>query len=174
MYKNYAGTIAVFTNEADLIKAARATREKFSLQKYDAFTPYPVHGLDDAMNIKRSWLPYVTFAAGAAGLASAVFLEVWTSAFDWPVNIGGKPFISFPAFVPIMFELTVLFAGLATVGALFFACRLPNKTHHFLHPRITNDRFVLYIPSKEKNYDEGEVKQFLNQFHPEEISVVNI
>ncbi|MBK9294070.1 MAG: DUF3341 domain-containing protein [Oligoflexia bacterium] len=173
MYKNYSGVIGVFTNEGDLLKAAREAREKMKYKNFDAFTPYPVHGLDDAMGLKRSWLPYVTFVAGLTGFLTASALQIWTSAFDWPVNIGGKPFISFPAFVPIMFELTVLFGGLATVGALFWVCGFPNKTHNFLHPRITNDRFVLYIPSNEKNYSESEAKSFLAKFHPEEVSVVN-
>jgi hypothetical protein len=174
MYKSYKGTIGVFKTEDDLLAAAKEARQKMNYTKFDAFTPYPVHGLDDAMGLKRSWLPYVTFVAGALGLASAAALEIWTSAFDWPINIGGKPFISFPAFVPIMFELTVLIGGLCTVGALFWVCGLPNKTHQFLHPRITNDRFILYIPTSEKNYNESEVKNFLSRFHPEEIAKVEI
>ncbi len=166
------GMIAVFKNEGDLLSAARAAREKMGFQNYDAFTPYPVHGLDDAMGLKRSWLPYVTFVAGITGTVSALLLQIWTSAFDWPINIGGKPFISFPAFIPITFELTVLFGGLATVGALFFVCGLPNLKRKPLDLRITNDRFVLFVPSSEKKYNEGELKTFLSQFHPEEVSVV--
>ena len=167
------GVMAVFTNEADLLNAARKTREKFNFKKYDAFTPYPVHGLDDAMGLKRSWLPWVTFIAGLSGTATALALEIWTSAVDWPVNIGGKPFISLPAFIPITFELTVLFGGLATVGALFYACGLPNANPKILHPRITNDRFVLFVPSTETNYKEAEITQFFKGFKVEEVSVVS-
>ena len=166
------GIIAVFDTEHDLMQAAEQSRLKFALTHYDAFTPYPVHGLDDAMGIKRSWIPYVTFIAGATGLASAAALEIWTSAVDWPINIGGKPFVSFPAFVPIMFELTVLFGGLATLGALLYACGLPNLTPKILHPAITDDKFVLYIPSKEKNFNESAMTQFLKGLKAEEISVV--
>jgi hypothetical protein len=166
------GVIAVFSNEQDILKAARGAREQKRFKKYDAFTPYPVHGLDDAMGVKRSWIPYVTFVAGLVGFATAVALQVWTSAFDWPINIGGKPFISFPAFVPIMFELTVLIGGLSTVGALFYACHLPNPSVKILHPGITNDKFVLFIPSTEENYNESEITQFLKNFKPEEVSVV--
>src|ERR1700742_4132558 len=101
-----AGVIAVFKDENDLISAARQAREKMRFTKYDAFTPYPVHGLDDAMGIKRSWLPWVTFFAGLTGALTALALDVWTSAVDWPVNIGGKPLVSLPAFIPIIFELT--------------------------------------------------------------------
>jgi hypothetical protein len=124
------------------------------------------------MGLKRSWLPWVTFLAGISGTASALLLEIWTSAFDWPINVGGKPFISLPAFIPITFELTVLFGGLATVGALFYVCGLPNMNPKILHPRITNDRFVLFVPASEANFKEAEVTTFLKSLHPEEVTVV--
>ena len=164
--------IGVFKDSHDLLDAARACREKMGYKNYDAFTPYPVHGLDDAMGLKRSWIPYVTLVAGLTGLATAAALEIWTSAIDWPINIGGKPFVSLPAFVPIMFELNVLFGGLCTVGALFFACGLPNLQKKILHPRITNDRFVLWVPADEKNFSEAAVTQFLKGLKAEEVSVV--
>ena len=166
------GLIAVFKDEFALLKAVKSAREKFDLKKFDAFTPFPVHGLDDAMGIKRSFLPWVTFIAGLTGTVSALALQIWTSAVDWPINIGGKPFVSLPAFIPITFELTVLFGGLATVGALFVVCGLPNSKPKILHPRITNDRFVLFVPSTETNFKEQEVTQFLKSLHPEEVSVV--
>jgi hypothetical protein len=166
------GVMAVFNNENDLIHAARAVRQKYNLKKYDAFTPYPVHGLDDAMGLKRSWLPWVTFIAGGTGTLTALALQIWTSAIDWPVNIGGKPLISLPAFIPITFELTVLFGGLATVGALFVVCGLPNLNPKVLHPGITNDKFVLYIPSDEAGFNEGDVTQFLRGLKPEQVSTV--
>src|SRR5689334_10808331 len=147
------GVMAVFQTEEELIAATKAVKEKKNFQKFDAFTPYPVHGLDAAMGIKRSFLPYVTFLAGLTGTMSALALQIWTSAVDWPLNIGGKPFISLPAFIPITFELTVLFGGLATVGALFYVCGLPDVGAKPLHPGITNDKFVLFVPSTEKNYN---------------------
>jgi hypothetical protein len=170
---NSTGVMAVFKDEKSLIRAAKSTREKFNFSHYDAFTPYPVHGIDEAMGVKRSWLPWVTFFAGITGTVTALALEIWTSAIDWPINIGGKPFVSLPAFIPIVFELTVLFAGLATVGALFYVCGLPNSKPQILHPRITNDRFVLFVPSTEKNYKEQEVSQFFKTLNAEEVTVVN-
>ncbi len=166
------GVIAVFKTDKELIKAAKTAREKHNYKHYDAFTPYAVHGLDDAMGIKRSWLPWVTFLAGLTGTCTALALEIWTSAVDWPINVGGKPLVSLPAFIPITFELTVLFGGLATVGALFVVCGLPNLGAKILHPKITDDRFVLYVPSSEKNFNENEVFQFLKSLSPEEVSVV--
>lgn len=166
------GVIAVFSDEQTLLAAARTAREQKNYSNYDAFTPYPVHGLDDAMGVKRSWLPWVTFFAGLTGTISALALEIWTSAIDWPINVGGKPYISLPAFIPITFELTVLFGGLATVGALFYVCGLPNMNPKILHPGITNDKFVLFVPSSEKNYNETEVMTFLKTLKAEEVSVV--
>jgi len=167
-----SGIIGVFKDSHDLVDAAKAGREKMGFKKYDAFTPYAVHGLDDAMGIKRSWLPYATFTAGLTGLMSAAALEIWTSAVDWPINIGGKPLVSFPAFVPIMFELTVLLGGLTTVGALFYACGLPGLGKKILHPRITNDRFILWVPSEETGFNENTITQFMKTHKAEEISVV--
>ncbi len=165
------GVIAVFDNEEDILKAARSVREK-NYQDFDTFTPFPVHGMDDAMNLKRSFLPWITLGGGTFGLAFAGFLQIWTSAYDWPVNIGGKPMISLPAFVPIFFELTVLFAGLATVAGLFAVCGLPNKEARILHPDITNDKFVLFVPNKGKNFNQAEVTQFLKSLKPLEVTVV--
>lgn len=154
------------------MNAARTAREKKNYKNYDAFTPYAVHGLDDAMGVKRSFLPWVTFFAGLTGTVTALVLEIWTSAIDWPINVGGKPFVSLPAFIPITFELTVLFGGLATVGALFYVCGLPNIKPLILHPRITNDRFVLFVPSTEPGFNESDVTLFLKTLNAEEVSVV--
>jgi hypothetical protein len=166
------GVMAVFSDEESILKAAKSARDKFNLKHYDAFTPYPVHGLDDAMGMKRSWLPWVTFLGGISGTATALALEIWTSAVDWPINIGGKPMISLPAFIPITFELTVLFGGLLTVAVLFYVCGLPNTKPKILHPRITNDRFVLFVPSTEENFKEQEISQFFKTLKPEEVTVV--
>jgi hypothetical protein len=171
MAKNI-GVMAVFGSEAELVKAAAAGRTQKNFKKYDAFTPYPIHGLDDVMGIKRSFLPWVTFVMGAIGLLSALALQIGTSAWDWPLNVGGKPFISLPAFIPVTFELTVLLGGLGTVAALFYVCGMPNLNPKILHPEITNDKFVLYVPATESGYNETDVVQFLKSFHPEEVSVV--
>ena len=116
--KQLAGVIGYFEDDHDLIHAMEQVREA-KYQYFDAFTPYPVHGLDAAQGLKRSPLPFVTFAAGITGCTLGFLLQYWTSAVDWPINVGGKPMNSWPAFIPVTFECTVLFAGLATVGAMF-------------------------------------------------------
>lgn len=150
------GLAAIFESEAKVVQAATKVREA-GFRKFEAISPYPIHGMEEACGIQRSWIPYVTFGAGLTGLASAVLLTWWTSAVDWALNIGGKPFFSLPAFVPIMFELTVLFAALCSVGALFYACGLPKVDPPIIHPDLTCSKFAIFIPSDDTGYDEGKI-----------------
>lgn len=141
--------LAIFDCDEKMLKSAEKARDK-KIEMYDVYTPFPVHGLDDAMGIKRSFLPYVTFAAGALGLTLAMTFQIWTSAFDWPINVGGKPFISLPAFVPITFEITVLLAAHTTVGAFLAYNKLfPGKKPVIMHPEQTCNKFVIAL-EKEK------------------------
>src|SRR5262249_10890635 len=144
------GLFALFTDPEALKVAARAVRDQ-KVKRFDAFTPFPVHGIEEAMGLKRSFLPWVTFLAGLTGGTIGLPFEIWTSAYDWPLTVGGKPFVSLPAFIPICFECTVLFAGLATAGALFAACKLPAVDPPILDPALTNDKFGLFISSEDKN-----------------------
>ena len=168
--KDLAGVIGFFNSPDALIEATRKTRDAGYLH-FDAFTPYPVHGLDDAQGLKRSFLPFVTFAAGITGCALAFILQYWTSAVDWPLNIGGKPFNSWPAFVPVMFELTILLAGLSTVAAMFFANQLPNHSKKSFDPGLTRDRFALLIESS-SDFVESEAMSFLKNLGAQEVKTV--
>ena len=103
--------IGIFDDEEVLVKGATTlVRKGYSI--YDIYTPFPVHGLDDLLGIKRSRLPYVTFVMGAVGLIFSLIAQSYISSAVWPINVGGKPFISIPAFIPITFEITVLFVTL--------------------------------------------------------------
>src|SRR5690606_6744825 len=106
-------------DEHKLVEAARKVREA-GFTKFDAVTPYPIHAIEEAVGIKRSVIPYVAFVAGTAGLLIGLFVTWYTSAVNWPINVGGKPLFSLPAFIPILFELTILFSALASVAALFY------------------------------------------------------
>lgn len=154
--KEVAGVVGFFTDPTALIKATAQVRDA-NYESFDVFTPYPVHGLDAAQGLKRSPLPYITFIFGATGFMLAMTLQYWTSAVDWPLNVGGKPFFSWPAFVPILFELTVLLAGLSTVAGMFALNGLPNVTKKSFDPSITCNRFAICIeaPGKPKADDEG-------------------
>lgn len=167
-----AGVIGFFKTEASLKSATEKVRDS-QYSEFDAFTPYPVHGLNEAQGVKRSPLPWVTFIMGITGCMAAFSLEYWTSAVDWPLIVGGKPFNSWPAFVPIMFELTVLFAGVSTVLALFAICRLPNVTKKSFDPSITRDRFAIWIgPEKGKEFNESQASQFLQGTGAQEVRTV--
>ncbi len=157
------GVAGIFTKESDVLKAARAVREQ-GFQKFEVISPYPIHGMEEAAGIKRSWIPYVTFVAALVGLASGLLLTWWTSAVNWPINIGGKPAWSLPAFVPIMFELTILFAALGSVGALFYACGLPKIDPPVIDPDLTCDKFAVFIPANDRGYDEAKVEGLLKSF----------
>lgn len=150
------GMAAIFDSEELILKAAKKTKD-MGFSKFDAITPYPVHGMEEACGIKRSWIPYVTFVAGSVGLLSGLLLTWWTSAVDWALNVGGKPFFSLPAFIPIMFELTILFAALTSVGALFYACGLPKVDPPIIHPDLTCSKFAIFIPQDDTGYDEAKI-----------------
>ena len=146
--------LAIFDCEEKLLHSAEKARDK-KVTMYDVYTPFPVHGLDDAMGIKRSILPYITFIAGACGLTFALGFQIWTSAFDWPTIIGGKPFISIPAFIPITFELTVLFAAHTTVLSFLAINKLyPGKKPVIMHDEQTCNKFIIAIEKENANIDD--------------------
>jgi hypothetical protein len=137
--------VASFSDADSLMRAVpRVRREHFRL--YDVFSPYPVHGLDEAMGIRRTRLPFVTLFAGLTGLTFAVAFQFYGAVFDWPLNVGGKPDESMLAFVPISFELTVLLGALGTVAAFFVRARLsPGKRERLAVRGVTSDMFALVL-----------------------------
>ncbi len=163
--------VGYYFSPEDIIEATRKVRER-GFAKFDAFTPFPVHGIDEALGIKRSFLPYISFVAAVGGLMTAAGLEIWTHLYSWPINVGGKPLMALPAYIPIMFELTVLFCGLATAASMFLLfLRLPNFRKPIFHPDITNDRFAIAV--EVENADEAEsVKKFLKEIHSQDIHSV--
>lgn len=147
-----AFVVATFSDAERLLGAIYAAR-RHNFRIYDVYAPYPVHGMDEAMRIRRTRLPWVTLAAGASGLISAVLLQFY-SVLDWPLNVGGKPQNSTLAFVPISFELTVLFGGLATVAVLFLRSRLfPGKRESLVAEGITDNRFALVLRKRDALFD---------------------
>ncbi len=139
--------VAVFADEDAFLAAARACRER-GLEVVDARSPHPVHGFDEIAGVRRTRLPAATLVAGIAGLSLGTWLQLWTSATDWPVDVGGKPWNSMPAFLPITFELTVLFAGLTTAAALLVRSRLrPTRKPTLVDLGTTDDRYALLVAS---------------------------
>ena len=152
MNRNLMG---VFEHEAEILAVTRACRER-GYEIVDVYAPYAVHGLDRAMGLKPSRITWVCFLLGVTGAAAMLWFQVWTSAIDWPANIGGKPLNSVPAFIPVTFESAVLAAGLGTVLVLLFRSGLfPWSRPNLVHPRVTDDRFVLAIRQTDADLDPG-------------------
>ncbi len=154
--------IGVFEDEHHLLDAIAESRRR-GLAIVDAYSPYPLHGIDELLGIRRSRLTLVCFLGGLAGLTLGLFFQYWTSATSWPLNVGGKPFDSLPAFVPVAFELTVLFGGLATALMLMFRSRLwPGKKSRAIEG-VTDDRFALAITRKDAGLAASELPALLER-----------
>ena len=156
--------LGVFEREQDILAATNEARTR-GLAIADVYTPYAVHGLDKAMGLRPSRLPWVCFALGLAGAAFKVWFEFWTSAVDWPINVGGKPWNSLPAFIPVTFEVMVLFAAISTVVAFLVGRRLlPGSRAKLAFPGVTDDKFALVIEETDAAFDLEEVSVMLRGF----------
>jgi hypothetical protein len=153
--------VATFSNEDALRDAARQLRDR-GLRIHDAYTPYPVHGMDELMGVAHSRLPIVTLAGGLAGCAAALAMQFYMAVFDWPLNVGGKPPNSTLAFVPIAFELTVLGAGLITAAAFLTRSRLaPGARAAQFADGTTEDVFALVLRVRDDSFDAHDVRRVL-------------
>ncbi len=156
--------VSVFSRAEDLLGAVKAARGS-GLTIVDAYAPHAVHGLDRAMGLRPSRLPWICFGAAAIGAILKLAFEFWTTMVDWPVNVGGKPWNSLPAFVPVTFEVMVLSAGVTTVLAFFLVSRLwPGKPAILPAPGVTDDRFVLVLAETDAAFDLGRVRRLLAPF----------
>ena len=140
----------------------------------DVHTPFAVHGLDEALGIKETRLPWATFVGGLTGCALAFGFQVWTHAVDWPLNIGGKTNVAWPALIPVTFEVTVLLAAIATVGALLFTGRLfpslGGRTPKYQpDARVTDDRFVVLVAENDAAFSEHQFRSLCNELDVQEI-----
>lgn len=145
------GVLGYFEGPDDLLRAARALRGRSA----EAFSPFPVPGLDEALGSRSSSLPWAAFAGGAAGLGLGMVALPW-AASDYPLRTGGKAIVSWPAFVPVLFELTILASALAVVAGLVlpWALRRPGPV---LDPGFTDDRFAVWIPAEGSGFDSAAV-----------------
>jgi mono/diheme cytochrome c family protein len=163
------GWMAEYDDENKFLEAARKVRDS-GYTKTDAFAPFPVHGIDEALGIKPTVLPWFTLIAGATGTTTALVMQIWMNAVDYPYIISGKPFISLPAFIPVTFELTVLFAAFTTVFAMLGLNGLPKFSNPvFTNPkfdRVTDDRFFIWVDSRDKYFNSDKVKALLENTSP--------
>lgn len=158
------GLVADFDSPDRLMDAIRAAR-KAGYTKMEAYTPFPIHGIDDAMGAKPSILGYLVLCGGAVGLALAIWLQWWTGAVSYPLVIAGKPFFAFEPSIPIIFELTVLLSAFVAVFGMIGLNGLPRLHHPIFnysgHRAITDDRFVLVIEASDREFDATGTRDFL-------------
>lgn len=159
-----------FYDEAVLFPAVKKVR-RAGYKIHDVYTPFPIHGLDKAMGLRDTSLHTAGFIYGITGTATALGFISWALSVDWQINFGGKPFFSLPAWIPIIFELTVLFASVGMVMTFCYLCQVAPfvKKDHF-NPRSTDDTFVLALECNDKTNDE-EVITFLNNAGAKEVGV---
>jgi hypothetical protein len=155
----------VFEREDDLVRAAERVNQR-GWRIVDIYTPYPVHETARLIGLRRSRLPYVAFVFGALGVAVAIWFQFWASAQDWPINVGGRPWNSLPAFVPVAFEMMVLFAGLGVVATWLLLSRLyPGRVAVVPSPRVTDDCFVLEVEDLSLESDRVALRELFSECH---------
>ncbi len=169
--------VAEFDDPEDLVEAVKAARVA-GYRKMDAYTPYPVHGLyePEALDVHDWRLPWIIFLAGLGGAATGMGMQWYTSVVDYPWNVGGKPAFSWPQFIPISFELTILFAALTGVTAMILLNGLPRPHHPIFNaPRFelaSQTRFFLCIEAIDPKFDREETEEFLLGLNPQTVSEV--
>ena len=169
--KNREVLYGLYNDEEELLDAIKVAN-KDHLEIMDVFTPFPVHGLDPLLGLKESRLHQAGFVYGAIGTLTAFLFMSWVFTRDWPVIFGGKPYWSVPAFIPITFELTVLFCAIGMVVTFYVVCGLgPGVTSPYLDPRITDDKFCIAFQTN--NNSTSEIDNLRNFFRTTGASEVN-
>lgn len=164
--------MAEFDTPTELVDAARSLREA-GYRKTDAFSPFPLHEIDEALGIKRSILPVLVFFAGVIGLLSGLALQVFINYIDYPLNVGGRPYLSWPSFIPPAYELTILFAGITAVFGMLFLNGLPRPYHPVFNvPRFalaTREKFFLVVETDDSEFEYEKTRKFLESLNPQEV-----
>lgn len=160
------GLLAEYDSAAAIFKACEKIRDA-GYKRWDSFTPFPVHNLDRAMGLPPSVLPYIVFACGMTGAACGLLLQWWTSVIAYPLIIAGKPLFSFQAYVPVTFELGILFSAFGSVFGMLGLNKLPMFYHPLFNiarfARATDDRFFIAIEATDPKYDLEKTRKLLEQ-----------
>lgn len=169
------GLLAEFEQPEDLLAAAEGAYET-GYRKMDAYSPLPIHGLAAAVGFPRTNLSYIVFACGVLGAIAGYSLQYWIHVIDYPINIGGRPLHSGPSFIPVTFELTILFASLGAVFSMLGLNKLPMPYHPVFNApnfdRASQDRFFLCIEAEDPQFDLEKTHAFLDGLNPQEVTQV--
>ena len=171
----YYGLMAEFDTPTAIVAAARRAYEE-GYRQMDTYTPFPVEGLAEELHLHRTRVPLIVLLGGLAGCLGGYFLQYWIMAIYWPVNVGGRPLNSWPMFIPVTFELTVLVAALSAVLGMLALNGLPHPYHPVFNvPRFalaSQDRFFLCIEASDPRFDRAATRYFLEGLAPQEVSDV--
>ena len=170
------GVVAEFEHAEQLVKAGHLVHHELGFKKIDALTPFPIHGIDDAIGVPRSKLGFIVFGCGVFGLLNAILMVWYTNGIDYPLVIGGKPFFAWEFSIPPMFELTVLLSAFGAVFGMFALNGLPR----FYHPtfsytrfrRATDDAYLLVIEASDEKFDIEATPLMLQELGATRVEVV--
>ena len=170
------GLIAEFDTAEQLLEAARHAWAA-GYRRMDAYTPFPIDGLGDALGFRGNAIPFIGLTGGVVGALTGYLMQVWIHTSALPINVGGRPLLSWPSFVPVTFELAVLFSALSMLGGLFILNGHPEPYHPVFNvaefARATRDRFFLCIQSDDPKFNVDDTRIFLQGVGAREVSDVS-
>lgn len=169
------GLIAEFETPDEIVEAVTRARE-VGYRDMDAYSPFPIHELFEAMEHHNTWVPPIVLAGGLTGMTAGFLLQSWTAVIDYPLNVGGRPMLSWPSFIPITFESMVLFAAFSAVIGMLALNGLPKPYHPVFNApgfeRASQDRFFLCIEAVDPMFDQTTTTQFLRSLGAKRIADV--
>jgi Protein of unknown function (DUF3341) len=166
--------VGVYEDDEVLLSAVHSVRHA-GVNVYEVYTPFPIHGMDDALGYKRSRLDIAAFMFACTGTVFAVTMMTLMLGVDWPMNIGGKPFVAPPDFIPISFEMTVLFAALGMVTTFLLASGLgPGANKMVLDPRFSDDKFILAVDLDRNQLSSDQITLLLRESGAAEVNTKEV
>ena len=160
------GVLAEFANPAELLHAAQKLND-LGYKKFETWSPFPIHGMDDAMGLSGSKVPWITLGGGLTGLSIGLLLQWWTGAVDYPLVIAGKPYFAWQFALPVTFELSILLSAFGTVFGMFALNLMPRPYHPLdnvpAFKRVTDDKFFLSIEVSDPLFDMEKTKALLSE-----------
>lgn len=169
------GVMGEFATAKQLVRATQKTREA-GYRAFDAYAPFPVEGLSQAMGLRRSWVPFLTLVGGLLGGMTGFGFQYWVNVLAYPMNVAGRPLNSWPAFIPVTFELTILGASTFAVFGMLALNKLPHPYHPVFNvarfARATSDRFFICIESQDAKFNAADSAKFLQSVGAENVTEV--